>query len=243
MPRTQATRSPEPRHKPAARSGHARARVLCVALALALTGCAGSQKAQETPAATVMALARALSDGKPEVAYELMSPAYKQRVSLAQWQKQISENPQEVSQACDQLSHLQAPGRDASVVRYGDDGELRLTKLDGRWLIDSDVATFYDQSTPRAALGAFVRAMEAKRYDVVMRLIPNADKEGMTSDRLEAAWSGEARDEVERLLIALHDHRDDPIELAADHATMPYGAHRRVQFVREDGVWKIEDPQ
>lgn len=247
MPKAAGTRTPsqQPHRRAAAARRSARAARCAGVLGclVALSGCGAAQKPGARSEDTVLALARALSEGKLDVAYALMSPEYKQHVSFEQWQKQLTENPQELTETSSQLTHLQPPTREEAYVRYGDDGELRLRKVEGRWLVDSDVLSFYDQSTPRAALVAFVRAMEAKRYDVVMRLIPNADKEGMTTDGMATAWAGEAREEVERMLTSLHDHRDDPIEIAGDHATMAYGERRRVQFVREDGVWKIEDPQ
>ena len=65
----------------------------------------------------------------------------------------------------------------------------------------------------------------------------------MTTESLERAWSGPGRDELERVLANLRNQLNAPIELAGQHATLPYGEHSRVQFVREDGVWKIENPQ
>jgi hypothetical protein len=60
---------------------------------------------------------------------------------------------------------------------------------------------------------------------------------------MEQAWSGDQREDVERLLNNLREHLDAPIEIVGDHATMPYGDHLQVQFVREADGWKIEDPE
>ncbi len=84
--------------------------------------------------------------------------------------------------------------------------------------------------------------MERERYDVVLRMVPNADREGMSVDRMREAWSGEGREEVERLLENLRANLDAPIEEVGDRATMPYGDRFTAEFVREDGIWKIEDP-
>ena len=85
--------------------------------------------------------------------------------------------------------------------------------------------------------------MDRKRYDVVMRLVPNSDKEGITTERMEQAWAGQERERVERMLNALRENLDAPIEEIGNRATMPYGEHMQVQFVREDSAWKIEDPE
>jgi hypothetical protein len=84
--------------------------------------------------------------------------------------------------------------------------------------------------------------MERRRYDVVLRFVPDADLEGMTTERMAEAWSGEGREEIERLLANLRDNLDAPIEIVGDRATMSYGERYAVRFVREDGDWKIEDP-
>ena len=84
--------------------------------------------------------------------------------------------------------------------------------------------------------------MERRRYDVVLTLIPEADREGMSEERMRDTWEGEGREEVERLLANLRAALEDPIEEVADRATMSYGDRFRVQFVRENGVWRIEDP-
>ncbi len=206
-------------------------------------GCTASAHLAETPEASVLAFARALTDGQLDAAYAMMSEDYRKRVSIEQWRRQLGENPVELAETSAALSHVEGTSHGQGVVHYGDDGEVRLQKSGERWLIASDLLTFYDQSTPRAALRAFVQAMERKRYDIVMRLIPEADKEGMTTDTMETAWSGPAHDEVERMLAGLRDHQDDPIEVTDQHASLPYGDRKCVRFLREHGVWKIEDPE
>jgi hypothetical protein len=128
------------------------------------------------------------------------------------------------------------------VVEYGDGETLRLVRERGDWRVATDVVDFYDQSSPRTALRSFVRAMERRRYDVVLALVPEADREGMTEERMREAWEGEGREEVERLLSNLRASLENPIEEVGDRATMTYGDRFRVQFVREEGVWRIEDP-
>jgi hypothetical protein len=210
---------------------------------LALGGCAHESPAPVTPQATLVAFARSLNSGKLEDAYSLMSSDYRARVSLSQFKRQLSENPQETLEVSNALSHVRTPVQEQAVVRYADDEELQLRRDGERWYIASNVVDFYDQSTPRAALRSFVRAMERKRYDVVMRLIPDADKEGITTDRMEQAWGGQEREQVERMLSSLRESLDAPIEVIGNRATMPYGQHMRVQFVREGADWKIEDPE
>ncbi len=213
---------------------------LLIALCLG-SGCTPGG-APVTPEQTVAAFARALSQNDLETAYGLMSEDYRSRVSFEQFKRHLRENPQEMLEVSSALGHVREPAEEQAVVSY-DDEELVLRRKGDRWYISTNVVDFYDQSTPRAALRSFVRAMERKRYDVVIRLIPDADKEGITADRMEQAWAGEEREQVERMLSTLRDHLDAPIEVIGTRATMPYGEHMRVQFVREGASWKIEDPE
>ena len=190
-----------------------------------------------------MAFARAINQGKLDVAYAAMSSDYRKRVSFEAFKKSLTENPRETLALSHALTHLQPGTRQEAIVRYDDEAEIVLRREGERWLVASPVVDYYGQATPRAAITSFVRALEHKRYDVVLRLIPNADKEGITIERMEQTWSGPGREDLERLLHNLREHEDAPIELAGDRATMPYGDRMRVQLLREDGVWKIEDPE
>ena len=212
--------------------------LLCFASA-----CKSEPPPPPTPEATVMAFARALNRGKLDEAYALMSAEYQKRVSLAQWKQRLTDQPQETLELSNALASVREPGEQRATVAYDDGQQLELRRDGDRWVLVTNVVGFYDQSTPREALRAFVRAMQRKRYDVVMRLIPAADKEGITTERMEQAWSGQDRESVERMLSALSEHLDDPIEVVGNRATMPYGEHARVQFVREGEAWKIEDPE
>jgi hypothetical protein len=206
-------------------------------------GCASAPPPPPTPESTVQAFARAINSGKLEEAYALMSGEYRSRVSLEQWKKRLTEQPQEALELSNALGSVREPADQRAYVRYDDGEQLELRREGERWYLATNVADFYDQSTPRAALRAFVRAMERKRYDIVMRLVPTQDKEGITTERMEQAWSGPERESVERMLSALREHLDAPIEIVGNRATMPYGEHARVQLVREGDAWKVEDPE
>ncbi|GAB5540869.1 MAG: hypothetical protein RLO52_29610 [Sandaracinaceae bacterium] len=214
---------------------------LLLALSLGLTSCGGVDPGR-TPESTVSAFASALREGRTEDAYGLMSDGYRRRVSLEEFRRYVTDYPAEVQQTARALSQRRGRAEEEAVVEYGEGESLRLVRESGDWRVATDVVDFYDQATPRAALRSFVRAMERRRYDVVLALIPEADREGMTPERMQEAWEGEGREEVERLLANLRAALDNPIEEVGDRATMTYGDRFRVQFVREDGVWRIEDP-
>lgn len=211
-------------------------------MAFAVVACGGGG-AEKTPETTVIDFAQALDARDYARAYGLMSRDYQRRVSLDQFRSMVEENPQEAMHTARALTQVNGPAQEQAVVRYGDSEELRLVREGDQWLVDTDLTSFYDQSTPRAALTTFVRAMERQRYDVVIRLVPNADKEGISIERMTEAWSADGREPIERMLSNLRASLNNPIEIVGDHATMAYGERLRVQFLREDDLWKIEDPE
>jgi hypothetical protein len=73
--------------------------------------------------------------------------------------------------------------------------------------------------------------------------MPEADKEGVTSETLTQHFGHAARDQIARMLSQLVPNIDAPIEQHAQYATMPYAEHRRVTFVLEHGRWRIQAPQ
>lgn len=215
-----------------------------VATAALMSCCGGlSQGQPQTPDKVVREYARALSDGELAAAYALMSPAYRQRVSFEAWKKRVEANPQEVSEASRRLGRVRNRADLSALQRRRGNEPLRLEQQQGHWYIAAEPIEFYDQSTPRAALHSFVAAFTRRRYDVILRLMPDADKEGVTSERLGESFGHAARDDIARLLTQLRPNLAAPIEVHAERATMPYAGHRRVQFVLEKGRWRIAEPQ
>ncbi len=208
-------------------------------VALLLSACAARHR---SPEATVHRFAEALDRGRYAAAYALMGESYRRRVSLEDFERHLRTYPEEARELSAMLAEAGDTEEITARIPFPDGDALDLVWEDGRWRVAGDVVNFYDQSTPRAALRSFVRAMERRRYEVVLRFVPEADREGMTVERMREAFEGEGREEVERLVANLRANLDRPIEVVGDRATMTYGDSYTVQFVREDGVWRIEDP-
>ena len=207
----------------------------------ATLGC-GATGAQADPESTVAAFSAALREGRWEDAYAMMSKSYRRRVPFEEFRQQLDSNPAEAREAAEALAQHDGPAEEVAVVTYADGERVEMIREGGDWRIATNVVDFYDQSTPRDALRSFVRAMERERYDVIMRMVPQADMEGMSEERMREAWGGDNREEIERLIANLRAHLDNPIEQVGDRATMPYGERYTAVLVREDGLWKVEDP-
>lgn len=168
----------------------------------------------------------------------MMSRSYQRRVPFEEFERHLRDHPS----SAEALVHaLRAPSESVVEARVSlEDGDLVLVEEDGAFRIAGNPANVYDQSTPRAALRAFVRAFEHQRFDVILRFVPNAEREGMTEATIAEAWSGDQREQLERTVQNLRAHLDNPIEVVGDRATMPYGDRFTCQMIREDGVWRIE---
>src|SRR5262249_6813917 len=159
-----------------------------------------------------------------------------------QFQRMIRENPEEVREIARSLRRpTSSPPRVTATVTAPSGESVLLVYQNGAWRVDGSAVDLYSQATPDAAVRAFVRAFGNKRYDVLLRFVPDAQRQGMTEAQLRTAWEGEQRDELVRLTEALRAALPTArFEIIGERATMAYGAGGTVELVREQGNWKIE---
>lgn len=209
-------------------------------LALALAGCPPRADQADT---TLRSLAQALRRGDASAAYALMSQSYREQVPLSELERLMREQPEEIRATAEALEQPLAIEEEAR-ARLPNGEIVVLARDDGAWRVVTDVSDYYGQRTPRAAVRSFVRAVEHRRYDVVLALLPEAERSRWNAETLRTQWEGPAREELERLVTALRGALETaPIEQTGDRATMPYGDRFRVVLVREANRWHIEDPE
>ena len=182
----------------------------------------------------------ALKSGDYPAAYELMSSAYRAKVSREDYVRMMRDNAREVTDTADRLRGKRGALEVSADLEYGLGDSLRLIEEGGRWRIATNPLAFYDQSTPKAALRSFLRAYRLGRWDVMMRFVPRSYAERMDVKKLEAQFTGPSREQLETLINSLESNVDEPIIERGNDARMAYG-ERTVQFLREDGVWKLKD--
>ena len=211
------------------------------AAALAL-GCGASNTSN--PRSVLDAYAAALQDGRADDAYRMLSEDARRGITLEAFRTLVKQNKAE---ALDLGKSLARPTDDPYVtatVPLSSGDTITLVLEDGRWRIDASALDFYSQATPRQAIVGFIRAFSRKRWDVLLKYVPDSHKEGLTEDRLKAAW-GEGKPEGKRVEEVVEAVRQSlptaTIEETGDRATMAYGSAGTVLFVRERGAWKIED--
>src|SRR6516225_8945214 len=208
----------------------------------AVSACgAGQHPGGGDPQSVLRAYARALEDGRADDAYRLLSDEARRGISLEAFRRMVKDDPEGVREIGRALERPTAPPAVTATVTSPSGQELHLVLEDGRWRVDASTIDLYAQDTPRHAIQGFVRAIERKRYDMVMRYVPDSHKEGLDASKLQAAWEGHEKDEIEQVVAALKQALPTAaIEETGERAAMPYGAGT-MQLVREHGLWKIEN--
>jgi hypothetical protein len=217
-------------------------RLLLLASAIGLaTACGAGQHGAKDPQSALRAYARALEDGRSDDAYRLLSDEARRGISLEAFRRMMKDDPEGVREIGRTLQRPTAPPVVTATVTSPNGQELHLVLEDGTWRVDASSIELYAQDTPRRAIQGFLRAVERRRYDVVMRYVPDAHKEGLDATKLKSAWEGHEKDEIQQVVAALKQALPTAtIEETGERATMPYGAGT-MQLVREHGLWKIEN--
>jgi hypothetical protein len=204
--------------------------------------------AGNNPRATLDAYSRALDQGRVKDAYALLSDETKRSLPYEAFERMVRENPAEVKAIAQALARPSSPPYVTATVTAPNGESLLLVYENGGWKIDRSAIDLYSQATPETAVVAFLRAYDNKRYDVLMRFVPDkakrADASGppLTVAKLRKAWEGEQKEEMDRLTQALRAALPTArFELIGDRATMAYGAGGTIELLRESGLWKIEE--
>ena len=184
---------------------------------------------------------RALQEGRADGAYRLLSEDARRGISLEAFRRMVKDNPDEVREIGRALARPTASPVVTATVTTPAGQELQLVLENGTWKVDASAVDLYAQDTPRHAVQGFVRALDRKRYDIILRYVPDSHKEGLDLAKLKAWAEGEEKQETEQTLAALKQALPGAsIEETGEQASMPYGAGT-LHLVREHGLWKIEN--
>ncbi len=229
--------------------------VFCVAsLGGSALGC-GSWALRQGPNAALESYARALEEGRVEEAYRLLSDDARRTMSLEAFRRAVKDHPDDAVEVARALLRPTTDPLILATVTVGGE-ELVLVYEGDRWRIDAAAVDLYSQATPRQAVEGLLRAYDKKRYDVILRYVPDAEREGagtlgeidpgagsaLTADMLKASWEGPEKEQIENTMRAIKAALGtSPIEETGDSAAMAYGAGGVVALVREKGLWKVRD--
>lgn len=207
-----------------------------VAIVAVALGCSRSG-----PAQTLDAYGRALHRRDFDASYGLMSSAFRARVSRENYARMMRNNSREVDETAKRLRSGGGKLEVTAEFDYGIGDQMHLVQEGGEWRILTNPLEFYDQTTPKAALRSFLRAYRLARWDVMLQFVPNAYRAKMDGEKVKAQFSGASKAPTELLIQTLEAYADEPIVERGNDARMTYADKYEVRFLREDGVWKIED--
>ena len=211
--------------------------VLAICACVVAIGCSRPQG----PSQTLDKYGRALKNHDFGSAYDLMSSGFRGKVSREDYVRMMRDNPREVDETAERLRGKHGSLEVSAEFEYGLGDQMRLVQEGGEWRIASNPLSFYDQSTPKAALRSFIRAFRLERWDVMLRFVPNQYREKMDAQKMKAQFTGPSKDQIETLMNTLEANVDEPVTERGNDARMSYGDRFEVKFVKEDGVWKLKD--
>lgn len=218
--------------------------------AVLLTGgwcAAGCAHESARPDAAVRAFVAAVERGDLRRAYGLLSDDYRRRVSFDAFRAEADarsagngkDGPAGPTLASAVTAATATPVAAVVALPGQDRVELRWTP-EGWRLIEPPLLPF-SQHSPRAALRSFVRAVSARRYDVLLRFVPERQRKLVTERALQAFWEGPGSEARKPLMNALQRSLDAPIDEDGNHARLQLAGYGDLRFIRENGVWKVED--
>ena len=216
-------------------------RVVAIRLVLAALAACAACAADKGPNQTLDTYGAALSNHDFQAAYDLMSSSFRGKVSRDDYMRMMRDNGREVSETADRLRGKKGNMEVSAEFEYGLGDTMRLIQEGGQWKIATNPLGFYDQSTPKAALRSFIRAYRLERWDVMLRFVPNSYREKMDVKKMQAQFTGPSREQMENLINTLEANVDEPIIERGNDARMSYGDRYTVQFLKEEGAWKLKD--
>ena len=204
-----------------------------------VTGCGGAGR---SPQAAVQEYAEALRGEQTREAYNLMSSDFRRRHTYKDFALMLKDNRKEAEQTAERLTLENSQVVISAEFDYGLDEHMRLVQEGGNWRIATNPLLFYSQKTPRDTVRSFVRAYTLKKWDVMLRLVPDAYKSRMTVEIVRLQFEGPRKEQMsemmENLRVNLRSAKSDLQK--GNQARLQYGERYDVELIREQGLWKIK---
>lgn len=203
------------------------ARLLIALPMLLTTACANTSSGG--PQETLRRYAKAVEADRPEEAYALMDESVRKQMTpsefAARWKGLRAEL---LSQSTLLKAAAEKPIRARAQVTLPNGGHANLSLTNESWRIEDGVAFSGGAATPADALRAFIRAVESRNYEAVMRLLARSVRENIERDIAERT-------------AKLKRSLNQEIEVTGGRARLQYDAKYKIELIQEEGEWRIQD--
>lgn len=195
---------------------------------LVLSGCPTATGAG--PQDTLLKYVAAVEGDQPGVAYALLDENLRRQMTQAEFETRWKELRVELkAQAALIRAALAKPIAARAVLTYPAGPRALLTLERGsEWRIEEGIAVAPGAATPIEAIRAFIRAVESRSYEAVMRTLSKGVRENIERDITER---------MTKLKAALNQE----IEVTGNKARLQYDPKFRIELLNEDGQWRVLD--
>lgn len=210
---------------------------LLLAIAFSVSACGGSP----SPSRTAHDFGTLIERESYDAAYRLLSAESRETLSQESFARELRANPSERLTLASLLKGEPALQRAEARFELADGSVARFVLEDGEWRLDGDVLDPYPQTTPELALRSFARVIQNKRYDLLLRFVPNHDREGLNEEIFREAFDEGLDPALVRLLAIIDETESFRAQIEDDRAVIQYASDGLAFFLFEDGVWKVAD--
>ena len=197
----------------------------------------------EAPSATLQDFGAALARGDLRAAYALTSADFQKRTPVRGVRRRPRlERRRHARRSASASASRRRASRRASTCSWG-------RARPCRWCSRPAAGGSTARCRSRGASGRRARRCgrscapsAQRRYDVVLRLVPRRHRVDLTADKLRQYWESASGGDARAARAGCRRRSPPPSSSQATRRTCPTAPSRRCVFVREDGVWRIEDP-
>ncbi len=194
-------------------------------LALVAGGCASVHRSG--PAAAITDYLAAIETDQPAAAYSLLSESLRKQITEQDFTVRWKSLRPELQAQAGPLRAALSKGLEARAAVVSASGvRALLAHREKQWQVEESPVGPLATRTPAETLKAFVRAVEERDFDAVMRLLAKPFRESVEK---------EINERISKLRQAL----DREIEVSGQRARLRYDPRFKLELINEDGQWKI----